>query len=393
MKLLENNHSDGVDKYYKLITELTVNFVKLIIPYLRILIRFIALPYMFIMLIDWNRCKAPKFKIAVDLLYVFFQYRYFPDNFYVCRFWEKNRKEWPYYYGSTYNPYQRRQFQKHIYDKKNHVLFDDKLVCYQLCLAAGFPLPNQFDMLYPSDDYKSKISSIFENKQVNKIIIKPFDGHGGKGIVVCYKNDDEIFIKRKSEICALIDFDLDYPAVVQEFVKQHPLIDSYSSSTNTIRVVTLYTNDDKVIIVGAFMRFGLGLSDIDNLSSGGIAVGVDVVTGELFEQAIGFDGNDYTFHPSSAKQFKHFVIPYWADVLSLAESVQKKFRFHKMLGLDVCITENGPLIIEINSDSDMVALEMTYGPILKRKEVWQQFNDYNLLINLPSKNLYMQTSE
>lgn len=389
MKLLESDRSSRTEKCYNAIAGLTGITIEIVRPYLRRFIRFIALPYAYMAIIDWGRCDASKMKTIYDLIYIFFNYKYFPDNYYVCRFWEKDKEEWPYYYGSTYDPYQRRQFQKKIYDKKNYVLFDNKQICYQLCLAAGFPLPNQFDMLVPTDDYKTKIKEITDKYGLNKLIIKPYDGHGGKGIVVCNKTDNILTIKRKEQVCPLDEFDLDYPAVIQEFVRQHPLLESYSSSTNTIRVVTLYTNDSNVIIVGAFMRFGLGMSDVDNLSSGGIAVGVDVASGELYEQAVGFDGRDYTAHPSSGKEFKGFAIPFWDDVVKLSESVQKQFSFHKMLGLDVCITADGPLILEINSDNDMVALEMTYGPILKRREVWEQFKNYNLLINSPSKRLHL----
>jgi len=388
MKATETINHNTLEKAYDDAICLISTFNKYIYPYFRRVIRFIALPYIFLVKIDWEVCNISKLKVLYDLLYVFFRYKYFPDNYYVCRFWQKDKKDWPYFYGSTYDPYQRRQFHNYIYNKNNNVLFDDKNICYQLCLAAGFPLPVQFEMVFPSDDYRNKIAETLSNSRADKIIIKPYDGHGGKGIVVCYKSDGKILIKRKSEICNLDEFELDYPAVVQEYVNQHASIEKYSSSTNTIRVVTMLTTDSAVIVVGAFMRFGLGLSDVDNLSSGGIAVGVDVVSGELFERAIGFDGKDFTFHPSSEKQFKGFVIPFWKEILKLSESVQKHFHFHKMLGLDVCVTENGPLIIEINSDSDMVALEMTYGPILKRKEVWDEFNKYDLLINQPSKSLY-----
>jgi hypothetical protein len=388
MKLLEARKNDSVEQLYYSVTCFVQNLFKHLFPYYRRFIRFIALPYIFMVNIRSNNNNVSNAKTIYNLLYVFFKYKYFPDNYYLCRFWEQEQDEWPYYYGSTYDPYQRRQFQASIYNKKNNVLFDNKLICYQLCSVAGFPLPVQFGMLLPSDDYRSNISDIFNSSGLDKIIIKPYDGQGGKGIVVCYKNDGKIYIKRKSDTCTLDEFELDYPAVLQEYVKQHAFTEDYSSSTNTIRVVTLYTNDNAVIVVGAFMRFGLGLSDVDNLSSGGIAVGVDVASGELYERAIGFDGTTYTSHPSSGKLFKGFVIPFWKEVLRLSESVQKNFNFHKMLGLDVCVTENGPLIIEINSDSDMVALEMTYGPILKRKEVWDEFNKYDLLINQPSKCLY-----
>ena len=81
------------------------------VPYVRRFLRFLALPYCFSK-VNWKECTKTKTQVAFDFLYIFFRLKYFPDNYSPCRLWEKNRAEWAYYYGSNYDPYQRRQLRK-----------------------------------------------------------------------------------------------------------------------------------------------------------------------------------------------------------------------------------------------------------------------------------------
>ena len=357
-------------------------------PILRRGIRLVALPYLYAYGIDWNACDRSRLKVLSDLLYIFFRLKYYPDNYFLCKLWSKQRGEWPYYYGSIYDPYQRYKLEKHIYSRENIVLFENKLVCYDLCKAAGFPLPRQFGILYPEDDYRGQLAEIFLADEVDKLIIKAFDGMGGKGVAVVTRSQDGVVVRKNSCECPLDGFTLNYPVVVQEYVRQHHSLAEFSSSTNTIRVATLLKKDKSdVIIVGAFIRFGVGSSNVDNLSSGGVAVGVDVATGRLYDDALDFRGKTFSRHPSSDTEFKGFVIPQWDEVVRLATRVQSHFSYHRLFGLDICVTDSGPVIIEINAVQDIVALEMTYGPILKSREVLDEFKRYDILINNESRSL------
>jgi len=369
MKLIDTTHSDKFEKIYNGMISAAGNARERIYPYIRRLVRFIALPYVYLRMIDWSLCPIPKLRVMYDLVYIFFKYKYYPDNYFMCKLWEKDREDWPRYYGSIYDPYQRYKMQRSVLDNCNKVLFENKLI-------------------RPDDDFRSQIRHIldFEN---STIILKPFDGQGGKGIVVAYKEGDNYLVKsNKNHICDLDEFVLNRPVVVQEFVDQHPYMKQFSTSVNTVRVVTMLTENNDVILIGSFVRFGLNNSNVDNLSSGGIAAGVNVATGEMYESAISFNGREYLAHPSTGKEFKGCSIPHWDTVVELSQRVQRYFFYHKMLGIDICMTEEGPLIIELNAEPDMIALEMTYGPILSRREVWTQFNKYDLLINNAAKCLY-----
>lgn len=389
MRLVDRKNYNIFEKLYCAILNLLVESRTTIIPYIRRFVRLIALPYLYFNEVDWKVCQASKLTVAYDMLYIFFRLKYYPDNYYPCRLWELDKQDWPYYYGSIYDPYQRKKMIEHVYCPDNIVLFENKHVCYHLCKSAGFPLPKQYATIFPTDNFKEVLTKLLVENENVKLIVKLLDGKGGNGIVVCYKDkcSGNILIKKNNIVCGLDEFELNFPAVIQEYVNQHNLLSDFSRSTNTVRVVTYFTNDKNVLIVGAFVRFGVEGSDIDNLSSGGMACGVNVVTGEIYDTAYNFNGYSYMSHPNSQKNFKNFSIPYWDQIIDLSKGVQSFFSFHRLLGLDICITDSGPIIIEINAEPDIVALEMTYGPILKRHEVWKEFKNDDLLINIPSVRL------
>jgi len=137
------------DIYIIIKNRILLSFKKLI-PYMRRIERFIALPYCYLKLVNWSECGATRLQVVKDLLYIFFVLKYFPDNYSLCRLWEKDRKTWTQYYGSIYEPYQRSRLRKEVQKEEYRVIFEDKNICYQLCKVAGLPLPMQYSFIEPA---------------------------------------------------------------------------------------------------------------------------------------------------------------------------------------------------------------------------------------------------
>jgi len=355
--------------------------IALSIPYFRRFLRFLALPYCYFRLVNWDECKASKLQVLKDLFYIFFALKYFPDNYSLCRLWEKDRSEWIYYYGSIYGPYQRGRLRKKVQRKEYEIIFQDKNICYKLCQASDLPLPRQYGIIEPFGDYKKFIKSIFDKNKIAQLMVKPISGKGGKGIVLAYIENRRIFIQSGPEKIPIDDFVFTETSVAQEFVIQHPSLSEISPSVNTIRIVTLLTIDSQVLIIGALMRFGIDKAYIDNTSSGGVAAGINLDSGTLKDVAYDNKSRIYSAHPTSKFIFKGYCIPYWEEVHLLAQKIQKEFSFYKLLGSDIAITAKGPVVIEINGAHDNVGLEQKCGPILSDRIVRYEFKRHNLLIN------------
>ena len=362
--------------------------IQKIVPHLRMVIRFFALPYAYFILMNWKECQASRYQVFKDFIYIFFVLKDFPDYYSVFRFWEKDRSEWKYYYGSIYNPYQRGRLRKEIQKKEYEILFEDKYVCHQLCISANIPVPVFLGYIQPSDDIINYVGNLLENENNTKIIIKASRGRGGKDIFLAYKENEKIIIEGNKKTWLLRDFELENPSIIQRFICQHQALSKISSSINTIRTETILTRGNKVEIIGAFIRFGLDGNFLDNQCAGGLSIGVDVSSGELYKYAMNGKGEIFYSHPNTGEKFDGFKIPFWREVLELSENIQRHFPYYNLLGPDIAITPDGPIVIEINATPDHAGLEMDYGPVLKNKKVWEAFNEYDLLINKPIKNAW-----
>jgi glutathione synthase/RimK-type ligase-like ATP-grasp enzyme len=357
--------------------------------FIRRIIRFFMLPHCFFMVFTSGECKKSISGIVVDLLKLFFIYKTYPDNYGPCRLWEIDEKEWRYYYGSSYHPYQRQKLRKRIQRFEYQVLFNDKAVCEQLCKGTGVRMPRTYGIIYPALDFRKKISSWFDETPADSLIIKPILGHAGKGIVMAKREGNDILIQAKNGALPLSQFVLHNDAIVQEVLIQDKRLAAFSSSSvNTIRVVTFFTKKEEVIIVSATMRCGVGNSFVDNWSAGGVAVGVDCKTGRLKQFALDKRGKQYRQHPTSKIVFEEFVVPEWQRIIGIAETIQRACPFYCLLGMDITLLEDRtPVLIEVNANPDLVFQEQTSGPLLADNRILNAFEEDELLVNKYQRTL------
>lgn len=359
-------------------------------PLIRRAIRFLLLPYCFLRLVDWSECTKSRLSVALDFLYVFFVLRDFPDNYGPCRLWEVPRSQWGRYFGSNYNPVQKALLRKEVNPLPIQIIYTDKHACDLVCRGLALPIPDLLGVLDPGRGYREQLQEIFSRVDDERVIIKPVRGHAGLGVHVAVRSGSEIrLIAADGSIADLPATPTQEKFVVQRMLAQvSPVASIAPNSINTVRVVTLLTRDSTVLLVAASMRFGVGRSLIDNWSAGGVAVGVDTDSGTLMETAFDKRGKRYQAHPESGCVFRGFQIPHWPAVITLSERVQRGLPFNRLLGLDIALTPHGPVLIEINPDTDLVFQEQTSGPLFQDKIVWRAFRDYGLLYNTKQRALF-----
>jgi glutathione synthase/RimK-type ligase-like ATP-grasp enzyme len=294
--------------------------------------------------------------------------------------WETKRDYWKYYYGSIYDAYQKHNIQKHVQPPEYQILFEDKYICYQLCKSNDIPLPMLHGCIFPNQAYKETIYRVLSKNKMQRLIIKPLRGKGGKDIFLAYFKEGKYYIRDSKRTDFLENFKLQKVSIIQDYIEQHSCMSLVSDSVNTLRIVTLLTQNNVPIIVCGTARFGLADSFVDNMSAGGIGAGIDINNGCLFPKAFDLLGNSYVRHPQSKIAFKDFQIPKWQEVVDLAKSTQKAFFYYKLIGLDIAITPDRPIIIEINGTPDTASEEIN-APLLLDPIVREEFMKYNLLVN------------
>ena len=352
--------------------------------------QFFALPGCYHRIRSSKDCNRSRIGLALDLLSLFFTYKTFPDNYGPCRLWELNKDDWRFFYGSNYSPHQLARLRNRVQPAEYRILFNDKFLCVLLCKALGIRTPITYGTIDPRQDYRSQLKSWFRTSSAQALIIKPLFGEVGRGIVLATRADDEIIINSQGTSMPLHAYFLAGKSIVQEVLRQDSQMAVFSPfSVNTIRMTTMLTPQGNVININSFLRFGLGESFVDNVGSGGLAVGIDYQTGRLKRYAHGKKWERYAAHPTTGVVFENFVIPEWNRICDFAAVVQNHFSFFRLLGLDIALDQNGePVVIEINSAPDLAALEQISGPLLKNEPVLQAFGDYGLLVNRHQRELY-----
>lgn len=63
-------------------------------------------------------------------------------------------------------------------------------------------------------------------------------------------------------------------------------------------------------------------------------------------------------HPNSHVKFKNVKVTQWPDVKRVVEKTLKYMPYYKSVGFDVATTENGPVILEINTGAGINLSQM-----------------------------------
>ena len=121
-----------------------------------------------------------------------------------------------------------------------------------------------------------------------------------------------------------------------------------SSSVNTVRVPCFLITGN-FSILNPFIRTGREGAIIDNAGGGGIFACIDEESGKINSNGADEHNNVYSNHPDSGVKFIGWQIPYWSELIRLAEEIfYKCFPSHHYIGFDFALTEEGWILIEGN---------------------------------------------
>lgn len=187
-------------------------------------------------------------------------------------------------------------------------------------------------------DYEAFLSFLEKNPV---FMAKPVDGQCGKDI-------EKIITADVKDPKALYDkLKENRQLLLETFVVQHPEISRlFPNSVNTIRMVTMRING-KTTIAYRVIRIGNGDNVVDNFNHGGMFSVVDD-NGVITKPAIDKKGNVYEVHPVTGTQIKGFQIPLFEEAKALVMKMSEVIPEIGYTGWDICITENGPVVIEGN---------------------------------------------
>lgn len=195
------------------------------------------------------------------------------------------------------------------------------------------------DFIVPNEDNYQEFLDFMEKHPI--FMSKPYDGLAGADVKKEYSKD----IEDKKEY---FNHAIQNRIFLEELVLQHPDLNILcDKSVNTMRIMT-FNNKGNSRIIWMGLRVGNGINSIDNFHAKGMGVNIDIDTGKLVGVAIDKDLNEYKEHPVSHVKFDGFQIPYFKEAKELVLKASLESDKILVVGWDVAITPNGPIIIEGN---------------------------------------------
>lgn len=201
------------------------------------------------------------------------------------------------------------------------------------------------------------------------LFIKPTDGIGGKGILKV----------NKGERISLEDLSIDKDYIIEQTLVQAEELNQINPfCINTLRVVTVRLGG-KIVIPNCFLRIGRGEAYVDNASLGGVFVTYDIDENKLGSTAYQLFKNgakSFSRHPVSNFIFKGASLPFNDEVRSLVTNAAESFEDIDLIGWDVALTQDGPVIIEGNDNPHIVGMQITSQGLLNNNIYKEIFKEY-----------------
>ena len=250
----------------------------------------------------------------------------------------------------TILPYYSNMFFRRPYEDKcmHNVLFPD--------VKRPRTIIKNIACEYYTDDLQriTKSEAFSLCKKESSFIVKPSIDSGAGRLIQFYDADEQSFEDMKDILRkAGANF------IVQEVVKQHPVMASlHQASLNTIRVLSFFF-EGEIHIISVIVRMGAGDAKIDNVTAGGMQCGVNM-DGTLYTKACTKKRDWVTTSPDGAV-FADIKIPAFDKIIDIVKREHIKLPHFRLIGWDFTVSpEEEPIMIEYNVCPG--ANQMTCGP-------------------------------
>lgn len=256
------------------------------------------------------------------------------------------------------------------------VLSSDKIVSSQMMDYFGIPQP-QLICYFSGHAFYSISGEQMQEKEVDaeiaaqgyeRIFLKPNTGSHGRGIRAFIRKDGTYFEGGQQLTASYVAKNYQgAKLILQEGVNQSRVLQKLNPDClNTVRIVSRQQKGE-VKIVAATLRLGREGSIVDNAEAGGLGVKVDLDTGALSEHGrMYLDANLYDHHPDSGIHFKGCTLEHWDEVIAIVNKAAHSFHQFKYVGWDMAISDEGAMLLEMNSNPAIYILELTNGGLAER---------------------------
>ncbi len=193
------------------------------------------------------------------------------------------------------------------------------------------------------------------------VFAKPVDGSQALGSVPLLPGAPEGMVDLGGPIVSIADLAAEVAQVyqrgwlLQDLILQPPAIEALiGPGVGTVRLVTLWEDGGPEAMYGVWRHPVVG-GRVDAASHGkpNIGCALDVVSGEITQAQYGdlFTGRDITHSVVTPDlPLVGFRLPDWPRLVQICCAAHRLFPAHALLGWDIGMSRNGPIICEVNTN-------------------------------------------
>ncbi len=250
----------------------------------------------------------------------------------------------------------------------------DKLLFAARCREHGLPSVPVFLIAeqgeisgagWQGDDAEARLPA-------DDLFVKPLGGRGGFGAESWRAvgdgryTDGNVHLQTPELLAHLRQRSATECCIVQPRLVNHPdLADLSNGALATLRILTIENERGEFEPTHAVLRMAVGRNTtVDNFHAGGVAAKVDLRSGALGPATdIGLrpDRGWCASHPDTHARIEGRVLPCWRETLDLTSRAHAAFADRVLIGWDVAILEEGPVLIEGNAGADVDIIERIHG--------------------------------
>lgn len=223
-------------------------------------------------------------------------------------------------------------------------------------------------------------------REAGDFACKPCNGECSQGFHKLSGTDDGYLIDNRpadaDDVMRFVDEHDNY--VFTEFFHPGGGMEKISNVIHTLRVLVVNVDGAHPVLASAYLRFATGVGEDDSQANYRVPDAAGICSFNLdFDLETGAFGNgrlvygdevvDSACHPDTGAKGEG-VIGCWPELKEMIEGISLRLGPVEYMGFDVCVTDNGPRLIEINSHSGSKYLQL-YHPFLADEFLSGYFSD------------------
>ncbi len=252
---------------------------------------------------------------------------------------------------------------------------EDKWLMYSILERHGIPVPRTVGIVstgwrefgsIPTIGNATEFVDFFQDRDGSPAFLKPVKGVGSSGAHLILGVSGGSVSFENGRMLPLDQFfseEIETDAyLIQDVVENHHQLSKLSSHLPTVRCYNFLT-DGEVFVAASLMKLCSTGNIADNFwRTGNMLAGVDVESGHLTKviRGTGFDREELEYHPDTGVRFGDFTIPHWENVCEINRTCARMFPGLLFSSTDIAITDNGPVVIEVNNGGAVNLPQLIY---------------------------------